>query len=206
MTGVVTRHRRGVNIIQGKDGDIYYNYGLPLKKGTQVAFSESPTDYEVAEDVKAFPLEGRRHFTLQENIVSALIGLVLGAILVLALSTPIHAADLTSEEISMVAKLISAEAEYQPFEGKKLVASVVLNRVDSDTFPDTVEEVIFQDDQFSVIKNGAWDKAIPIEEDFEAVQQELKHRSNHEVLYFTAGGYGDYGQPAFKAGEHFFSK
>lgn len=204
MTGVVTRHRRGVNIIEGADGAIYYNYGLPLKKGTEVYFYENAFDQEIADDVKPFPINEK--YSLRDNLISAAIGILIGAAIVFLAVKPVHAADLTSEEISMVAKLISAEAEYQPFEGKKLVASVVLNRVDSDIFPDTVEEVIFQDDQFSVIKNGAWDKAIPIEEDFEAVQQELKHRSNHEVLYFTAGGYGDYGQPAFKEGEHFFSK
>ena len=62
-------------------------------------------------------------------------------------------------EMELIAQLVMAEAGNQDLTGKRYVADVVLNRVDSDEFPNTVEEVIFQENQFSVIENGAFDEA-----------------------------------------------
>lgn len=45
----------------------------------------------------------------------------------------------------LLAKIAMAEAESEPIEGKALVMLVVLNRVQSEDFPDTIEEVIFQE-------------------------------------------------------------
>ena len=49
----------------------------------------------------------------------------------------------------MLMKIAMAEAEGESVEGKALVMLVVLNRVWSDAFPDTIEEVIFQPRQFT---------------------------------------------------------
>lgn len=54
----------------------------------------------------------------------------------------------------MLMKIAMAEAEGESVEGKALVMLVVLNRVWSDEFPDTIEEVIFQPRQFSVTEPG----------------------------------------------------
>ncbi len=59
----------------------------------------------------------------------------------------------TTEKI-MLLKLAMAEAEGESTEGKALVIRVVLNRVQSEDFPGTVEEVIFQQGQFSPVKEG----------------------------------------------------
>ncbi len=73
----------------------------------------------------------------------------------------------TTEEIAMdslelLAQLVEAEAGNQDKVGKRLVVDVVLNRVDSDTFPDTIEEVIFQPYQFScVLDGGAGESGLP---------------------------------------------
>ena len=44
----------------------------------------------------------------------------------------------------LLARLVSAEAKGEPYAGKVAVATVVLNRVDSSKFPDTVKGVIYQ--------------------------------------------------------------
>lgn len=64
----------------------------------------------------------------------------------------------------------SAEAEGEGTKGKALVMLVVLNRVWSDEFPDTVEEVIFQKNQFSVtMPGGRYYTTEPDEECMEAL-------------------------------------
>lgn len=62
-------------------------------------------------------------------------------------------------QLELIAQLVMAEASNQDLTGKRLVVDVVLNRVDDPRFPNTVEEVIFQPNQFSPIWNGRFEKA-----------------------------------------------
>jgi len=62
--------------------------------------------------------------------------------------------DWGAEDAERLMKIAMAEAEGESVEGKALVMLVVLNRVWSDEFPDTIEEVIFQPNQFSVTEPG----------------------------------------------------
>ena len=66
----------------------------------------------------------------------------------------IHIYDWDGEDERMLAKIAMAEAEGESVEGKALVILVVLNRVWSDEFPDSIEEVIFQKNQFSPVAEG----------------------------------------------------
>lgn len=72
-----------------------------------------------------------------------------------------HSMDWDADESYLLAKMAMAEAESESTEGKAMVILVVLNRVFSPEFPDTIEEVIFQDGQFSPIKSGRWDAVEP---------------------------------------------
>lgn len=113
------------------------------------------------------------------------------------------------QDFDLLCQLVAAEAENQPFEGKRAVVAVVLNRVDYGwPFEDSIEEVIFQDGQFTCISDkrffDAW--AYVSDEDREAVTAELSERKYNEYLYFTAGHYGDYGTPAEQIGDHYFCK
>lgn len=54
----------------------------------------------------------------------------------------------------MLMQIAMAEAEGEDTEGKALVMCVVLNRVWSEGFPDSIEEVIFQPKQFSPVCEG----------------------------------------------------
>ena len=109
------------------------------------------------------------------------------------------------DEMGLIAQLVMAEAGNQNLTGKRYVVDVVLNRVDSDEFPDSVEEVIFQENQFSVIKNGAFDEAgwTITEECYEAVKLEYEERLNYDILYFGRGP-SKYASNHFKYQDHWF--
>lgn len=72
-----------------------------------------------------------------------------------------HSMDWDTDESYLLAKIAMAEAESESTEGKAMVILVMLNRVFSPEFPDTIEEVISQDGQFSPIKSGRWDAVEP---------------------------------------------
>ncbi|TCX53870.1 cell wall hydrolase [Dehalobacter sp. 14DCB1] len=55
------------------------------------------------------------------------------------------------EDVMLLAKIIYAEARGESFEGQVAVGAVVLNRVESPKFPDTIREVIYQPGQFSAV-------------------------------------------------------
>jgi N-acetylmuramoyl-L-alanine amidase len=61
----------------------------------------------------------------------------------------------TVQEKNLLSRLISAEAKGEPFEGQVAVGGVVLNRVKSSLFPNTIPEVIYQPYQFSPVLDGS---------------------------------------------------
>ena len=113
--------------------------------------------------------------------------------------------EICCDEMELIAQLVMAEAGNQNLTGKRYVVDVVLNRVDSDEFPDSVEEVIFQENQFSVIENGAFDEAgwTITEECYEAVKLEYEERLNYDILYFSRGQ-SKYASNHFKHQDHWF--
>ena len=113
---------------------------------------------------------------------------------------------MTQEEIDWLAAICYAEAGNQGDLGKELVAMVVINRVNSPIFPDTVKEVIFQKNQFTTTFDGALSRAwnnVDIS-CYNAVERARKGCKYPGILYFTAGGYGEYGTPAFQYKDHYF--
>ncbi len=85
----------------------------------------------------------------------------------------------------LLAQLINAEAKGEPYKGKIAVGNVVLNRVESNSLPDTIEGVIFQKGQFSPVSNGSiYNK--PSSEALKAAQEVMNGTNvvGDEVLYF----------------------
>lgn len=82
----------------------------------------------------------------------------------------IYSMDWDAEESYMLAKIAMAEAEGEDTEGKALVMLVVLNRVWSDEFPDSIEEVIYEDRQFSPVASGRYDRVEPDEDCWQALE------------------------------------
>jgi N-acetylmuramoyl-L-alanine amidase len=79
---------------------------------------------------------------------------------------------LTDNEIDLLARLVRAEAQTEPLKGKIAVACVVLNRVESKKFPDTIKEVIYERGQFQPVQNGEINKPAD-EESIKAVKAAL---------------------------------
>ncbi|APQ77992.1 cell wall hydrolase [Clostridium botulinum] len=92
---------------------------------------------------------------------------------------------LTKDDIYLMAQIVHAESESEPFEGKIAVASVILNRTVAPGFPKTIESVIRQKNAFSCLnKNGSISK-IPDQTSFEAVEEALKGKDpTNNALYF----------------------
>ena len=109
------------------------------------------------------------------------------------------------EDIELIALVTMAEAEGECEEGKRLVIDTILNRVDSEHFPDTVHDVIYQPNQFSSMWNGRVDRCEVREDICQLVREELISRMNYEVMFFTAGEYSGYGVPMFQVEHHYFS-
>lgn len=95
----------------------------------------------------------------------------------------------TDEELYWMSRIISAESRGEPLLGKLAVGTVVLNRVASDEFPDTVHDVIFDRQwgvQFTPVANGTvYDD--PTEESVLAAKLVLDGaRAAGDSLYFLA--------------------
>lgn len=69
----------------------------------------------------------------------------------------------TEADLDLLSRLVTAEAQGQPYNAQVAVASVVLNRVKSSQFPNTISSVIYQKIngyyQFTPVKNGWINKA-----------------------------------------------
>lgn len=95
--------------------------------------------------------------------------------------------DFSDEESQMLLKLAMAEAEDQGVIGKALVIRVVKNRVDSEAFPNSIQDVIYEPKQFSPVWDGRYDEAVPDAECYEALEWVLNYWDGSAgALYFEA--------------------
>ena len=106
-------------------------------------------------------------------------------------------------ETELLASLIFCEAGNQPYEGQVAVGAVVMNRIKSSSYPDTMEEVIYQSGQFSPAMSGWLDRVRANQGYTEAAMQAAEDAlagSNPigDCLYFSVGGYGT------RIGDHLF--
>lgn len=65
-----------------------------------------------------------------------------------------------SGSLDLLARLISAEARGEPYEGQVAVGAVVLNRVEHPSFPNSIAEVIYQPGAFSCLDDGQFDEPV----------------------------------------------
>ena len=112
---------------------------------------------------------------------------------------------ISKEDMELIALITMAEAEGESEHGKRLVISTILNRVDSEHFPDSVKEVIYQANQFTSVWNGRIDRCRVLPDICRLVEEEVVSRTNGDVVFFSAGDYSNYGVPMFNEGNHYFS-
>lgn len=109
-----------------------------------------------------------------------------------------------TSDVKLLAALIYCEAGNQPYEGKVAVGAVVLNRMESRRFPNSLEGVIYQRGQFTpamtgklarVLRSGKIPSAC-----YDAAQDALNGADpvNGALFFNTRSG-------SFKLGDHYFS-
>ncbi len=65
-----------------------------------------------------------------------------------------YAASSTTSDIQLMARAINGEARGEPYEGQVAVGAVILNRVKSSQFPNTIAGVIYQPGAFTAVADG----------------------------------------------------
>ena len=98
---------------------------------------------------------------------------------------------LNDNEYKVLLKIVEAEAGSEDLTGKMLVANVIMNRVNSQKFPDTVTEVVYQRHQgkaqFSPTADGRIDTVNVSQETITAVEKVLNGEdSSNGALYFRS--------------------
>lgn len=68
-------------------------------------------------------------------------------------------ASVSAADRRLLAQLVTAEAKGEPYAGQVAVATVILNRVDSSKFPNTIRGVIYERGQFTPVSNGSINQA-----------------------------------------------
>ena len=98
----------------------------------------------------------------------------------------------SEKEVMLLAKCVQAEAGYTNYKSQRLVTKVILNRVESTKFPNSITKVIYQKNgkipQFSVAYNGALDKQKVTSKTLANVQSVLLYGCDmpKNVLFFYA--------------------
>lgn len=99
--------------------------------------------------------------------------------------TLIKSLDWGAEDAYILAKMAMAEAEGEDTEGKALVILVILNRVWSEQFPDTILGVVSQKNAFTSYSNGRYDRVEPDEDCMAALRLVESHWDESQgALYF----------------------
>lgn len=110
--------------------------------------------------------------------------------------------EVTDYEYELLCRVCMSEAggKYgEPFIGKVAVVETILNRVDMGR--GTIEEVVFEPNQYSTADNGEPDETV-----IEAVDHALKEDLFPDnMIYFRVGRYHGFGKPYEKIGNHYFS-
>jgi N-acetylmuramoyl-L-alanine amidase len=92
---------------------------------------------------------------------------------------------ITEREMELLARLVYAEGRGEPYEGQVAIAAVVLNRVESPEFPNTVREVIYAPNAFSPVHDGGLSSAKANESTRNAVRNAVAgHDPTNGSLYF----------------------
>lgn len=96
--------------------------------------------------------------------------------------------NVSADDVLLLQRIVMAEAEGEPYQGKIAVANVVLNRLRSANFPNTIKKVIFQRYQFSPVANGRFDRVKPNRDCIHAVNEALngKKAVPDETYYFLS--------------------
>ena len=129
----------------------------------------------------------------------AFIFIIFGLVVLVCGGLDVEAHEYTPADIVLIGKVVQHEAGNQSDLGKRLVCDTILNRVDSENFPNTVKEVILQPGQYCNPKR------YPPDDVYRLVSEEIYTRTNNQVLWYRTRKYHKYGVPILVEGDHYFS-
>ena len=79
----------------------------------------------------------------------------------------------TEEERDLVARILALEAQGEPYLGERAVVEVILNRVASSEWPDTIRGVLSQKGQFATWRYLSRPYNVPEAEEYRAIEDTL---------------------------------
>ena len=118
---------------------------------------------------------------------------------------------LSQDDLEILYKIVQAEAGDQSLKGRIMVVNVIINRVRSSNFPNSVRGVVFQKSQFSPVASGSYYTAKPDERTKRAVQAAVNGEDYSQgAIYFCtrsiAGRFSRYFHRVAAEGDHVFFK
>lgn len=105
-----------------------------------------------SQTVSAVKYFQRRNGLTADGIVGKRTAAALG--ITLSASSSGSSGQITSSDLNLLARVIYGEARGEPYTGQVAVAAVVLNRVRSASFPNTIAGVIYQSGAFDCVSDG----------------------------------------------------
>ena len=113
---------------------------------------------------------------------------------------------LNKEERELLCRIVYCEAGNQSIEVQEMVALTILNRLESDKFPDTLHDVIYQKNQYEVTTWSGFENYGCTEQVEQAVENALiENRHPSDMYYFRNGYYHSFGVPYMQSGDLYFS-
>lgn len=115
---------------------------------------------------------------------------------------------LSQDDFELLRRIMALEGHNEGHDGLKAIAEVVFNRIRSDRFPDTLEEVIYQRGQFATVKYLSKPYALPDEHEDDAISEVLRETEtvlpSTEYVFFSRGKSN--GRAFIKINHHYFSR
>jgi N-acetylmuramoyl-L-alanine amidase len=92
--------------------------------------------------------------------------------------------NISNGDLLLLSKLITGEARGESYEGQVAVAAVVINRVKDSRFPNSIKDVIYQKNAFSVVNDGSINMQYT-DSAYKAAQEALYGQDpTNEAIYF----------------------
>ena len=121
-------------------------------------------------------------------------------------------ADMTVSEFKMLSAVCEAESDRnkskESIENRTLIALVILNRVDSKKFPNSITKVLKQRGQFAVVSSGAYKRVGRTKLSDRAVVEAVRRKRTEKtpnILYFNCRGFFRGHKRYKKVGDNYFS-
>lgn len=114
--------------------------------------------------------------------------------------------NISIENFELICRTVQCEAGNQDIDTQIMAALTILNRIKSDKFPDTVSEVVYQDEQYKVTQWTNFESYYWTESVEQAVTYALETNEHPaDMFYFRTSRYHNFGQPYIQSGNLYFS-